>query len=76
MNTLGAPQPIETAPLDQVILTEVGMVCHVNQRDWGSPVTNGWYLCDTDGDIISCADDGMNVSRVYPKKWLPLPTFN
>lgn len=70
------PQPIETAPRDCVILTEVGMARYIDQRDWGSPVTNGWYLCDTDGDIITCADEGMRVSRIYPKRWMPVPSFD
>jgi len=68
-------RPIETAPKDEVILTEIGVVRFVDQKDWGSPVRNGWYLCDTSGDIISCADDGMAVSACDPKEWAPLPDF-
>lgn len=40
---------IDTAPKDgTVIITDEGTGCYVDQRHWGSPVTNGWYLCAFD----------------------------
>lgn len=66
--------PISTAPKDgTVILTNEGTGCYVDQRVWGSPVSNGWYLCYTGGYIVSCADDGMAASSMSPKFWMPLP---
>lgn len=66
-------QPIATAPKDKVILTDQGTACYVDQRGWGSPVTNGWYLCDTGDNIPTCADDGMSISAIEPKLWMPMP---
>lgn len=67
-------QPISTAPKDgTVILTDEGTGCYVDQRNWGSPVRNGWYLCTSQGDIPICADDGMSISEITPKLWIPLP---
>ena len=65
-------QPIASAPKDQVILTNEGTGKFVDQRGWGSPVTNGWYLCDLHGDIPSCAEDGMRVSAIEPKYWMDI----
>ena len=66
-------QPIKTAPRNRVILTNEGTATYVDQRGWGSPVTNGWYLCTTQGDIPSCAEDGMAISSITPTQWLDIP---
>jgi hypothetical protein len=67
-------KPISNAPTDgTVILTNRGTARYVDQRGWGSPVTNGWYLCTTDGDIPCCADDGMSISSISPEIWTDLP---
>ena len=66
--------PIDTAPKDgTVVLTDEGTSRYVDQRQWGSPVTNGWYLCTSGGDIPVCADEGMAVSAISPKVWTRLP---
>jgi hypothetical protein len=72
-NQFPAWQPIESAPKDRPILTNEGIAQFVDRRNWGSPVTNGWYLCSYYGDIIRCADDGMSVSYASPKVWMDLP---
>lgn len=59
-----------------VILTDEGTAKYVDQRDWGSPVTNGWYLCTLHGDIPYCADDGMRISGINPTLWMPIPEFD
>lgn len=75
-NTFKPPyQSMDNAPKDRVLLTDQGTSCYVDQRNWGSPVTTGWYLCDTSGDILSCADDGMSISRIYPKCWMDVPAW-
>lgn len=66
--------PIETAPQEEAILTDEGTGRYVNQINWGSPVANGWYLCTSQGEIPSCAEDGMRISSISPKKWMPLPS--
>lgn len=69
-------KPIAEAPQDEVILTNEGTACYVDPRSWGSPVTRGWYLCTTDENIPSCAEDGMSVSKIEPTHWMPLPRFD
>jgi hypothetical protein len=66
-------QDIANAPKDRVILTNEGTACFVEQRNWGSPVINGWYLCPIDGNILTCADDGMSISSIQPKRWMDIP---
>lgn len=69
-------QPINTAPMDgTVVLTDRGTACYVDQRQWGSPVTDGWYLCDSYGDIPSCAEDGMSISSIHPNAWQEMPEY-
>lgn len=68
------PQPIETAPRDgTVILSDCGCVTYLDQRNWGSPVPNGWAECSPCGDPDSCADDGIRMCS--PKLWMPLPEW-
>ena len=65
---------IESAPKDgEVVLTDEGSAKYVDRRRWGSPVTNGWYLCTSDGDIPTCADNGMEISSINPKMWMSMP---
>ncbi|MDU8351027.1 hypothetical protein RYA05_03855 [Pseudomonas syringae pv. actinidiae] len=66
-------QSMENAPKDRVILTNEGTSCYVDRRNWGSPVTNGWHLCFSCGNIPSCADEGMSVVSIQPTKWMELP---
>lgn len=67
---LPAVAHISTAPRDRVILTDCGLARYVDQRRWGSPVSDGWYACDAGGDIPSCADNGMSISEISPKRWM------
>lgn len=76
MNHQNTPQPIDTAPRDVVILTDQGMARYVDQKQRGSAESNGWYLCGINGHIVMCADIGMEVSRINPKQWMPVPAFN
>jgi hypothetical protein len=77
MSTFKAPyQSIDNAPKDRAILTDEGTAIYVDQRNWGSPVTNGWYLCTPQGDFATCADDGMSVSRIYPQCWMEIPSWH
>jgi hypothetical protein len=68
-------QSMDNAPKNRVILTDQGTVCYVDQRQWGSPVTSGWYLCSMDEDIPTCAEDRMSISRVYPSCWMDVPAW-
>ena len=69
-------QTIDSAPRDRVVLTNEGTGRYVDPRQWASPVDRGWYLCSTDGDIPTCADDGMAVAEIDPTHWMPLPVLN
>ncbi|MCK9569160.1 hypothetical protein M0R72_09480 [Candidatus Pacearchaeota archaeon] len=65
---------IVTAPRDgTVVLTDEGTARYVSRDHWASPVTEGWYLSDTSGNIPSCADNGMGVSSIEPTLWMSLP---
>ena len=66
-------QPIDTAPLDRVILTDRGTARYVDPRHFASPVKRGWYLCFACDHIPWCADDGMEISEMYPKYWMDIP---
>lgn len=67
-------QPIETAPRDgTVVFTNAGTAMFVEQSSWRSPVTDGWYLCTTDQEIPNCAEHAMEVSRISPTRWMPIP---
>lgn len=57
-------KPIDTAPLNIVVLTDVGT---------GIKVRNQWYLCDMSGNIPSCGDWGIEVSEINPAKWMEMP---
>lgn len=65
-------QDISTAPNDgTVILTNEGSAKFVKNK---SPKYTGWYLCDKQGDIPKCADEGYHISQIYPQLWMPFPT--
>ena len=68
-------QSIETAPKDMVILTDQGTGIYLDQRDYMYAVSTGWYLCTLHGDIASCADYGMCVSKIEPTLWQHVPTI-
>lgn len=64
-------EPIETAPRDgTVILTDCGTCAYVDQMNWGSPVSDGWWLCPI-GDQPRMTDSGPE----NPKWWIPIPTM-
>lgn len=66
-------QPINTAPKDgTVILTDEGTVCYVDQQHWGSPVTNGWYLCSPNSHPEQGNSD-YEIFPLSPKIWMPMP---
>jgi len=68
------PEPIETAPKDgTVVLTDCGFARFRNQRNWGSPIHNGWTECDPFGNIYECADNGAWLCN--PKFWEPVPDW-
>jgi hypothetical protein len=68
-------QPISTAPRDGIaILSDCGIVCYLNQKDWGSPVPDGkWALCYPGGNPLNDSDDGIETCE--PKFWAPLPDW-
>lgn len=68
-------KPIITAPKNRVILTNEGTACYVDQKNWGSPVTNGWYLCSAEGNIPTCADEGISISAIEPTVWMDIPAI-
>lgn len=68
--SLPAAADISTAPRDRVILTDCGLARYVDQRFFGSPVENGWYLCEPSGFIISGGEEGMGISMTDPKRWM------
>jgi hypothetical protein len=65
--------PIETAPQGPVILTDRGTARYIDQRGWASPVKNGWYLCEICDYIPECAEEGMSISSIDPKRWMEFP---
>lgn len=73
MNINVKRRPIVEAPKDgTVILSDVGTVCYVDQKHWGSPVNNGWYLCDPNEQPQMV--DG--VYSVSPRYWISIPDFS
>lgn len=53
-------RPIDSAPQDgTVILTNDGT------GRW----SNGWKLCDGDGNIPSCCEEGESISEISPTLW-------
>lgn len=66
----GIWRDINTAPKDgTVIITDEGTACFVNQRNWGSPVPTGWFLCAF-GCQPELSYDGQQ--PVNPSVWLEL----
>lgn len=69
-------QTIDSAPRDRVILTNEGTARYVDPSQWASPVDRGWYLCFSCGTIPTCADEGMDIAKIEPTHWMPLPEFS
>ena len=62
-------QPINTAPTDEtVVLTDLGTACYIKQSNPIRPGPEGWWLCDTDGNINP--EYGV---LLFPTYWLPIP---
>jgi hypothetical protein len=62
-------QAIDTAPKDgTVIITNEGSTCFIDNR----PLF-GWYLCDSDGYVPSCGNEGISISKLNPNKWMNFP---
>ncbi len=59
---------IKLAPRDGTpVVTDCGIACYVDQRNWGSPVPHGkWVLCDTSGDLLR-DEEGHHICE--PKTW-------
>ena len=65
-------KPISTAPMNgDVVLTELGTYCYVHQSGWGSPVVNGWYLCQIGCQPWLSGDE--EVQPQSPQWWMDLP---
>lgn len=65
--------PIVSAPTDgTVILTDCGTCCYIRQSDWGSPVTEGWWLCEI-GGYPSMGDANLPNFPNNPKWWMSIP---
>lgn len=65
---IGIWRSIDSAPKDgTVVVTNDGTSCYVDQRHWGSPVTNGWYLCPFDCQPDTSYDGAF---RLQPTTWL------
>lgn len=75
-STISNWKSINSAPKNKVILTNRGTARYIDQQEWASPVTNGWYNCDSEGEVFTCADDGMSISRIEPKYWMHIPLLD
>lgn len=65
-------KPINTAPTDgTAVLTDKGTACVHH----GRTTMPRWYLCDTDGNIPTCAEDGVSISRIHPTAWQEMPKY-
>ena len=60
-----APQPISTAPTNQVVLTNLGVAMKDSDGDW--------VICETDGHWIYDGYD--ELLRIRPTLWTPLPDW-
>jgi hypothetical protein len=61
-------KPILEAPLETVVVTDRGFaIC--TQLSWLDKIPD-WYLCDTSGNVASCANYGCYIARIYPTKWI------
>lgn len=60
----------------EAVLTDQGIAIKINQKNWTCPVTNGWHLCDVRGNIRMCAEGRSDISKIAPKRWVPLPEFS
>ena len=68
-------QPIDAAPEGVVVLTDEGTAIKTDPfclYGYGKPKIN-WYLCDSEGNIPRCADDGYDPARLAPRFWMPFP---
>lgn len=64
-------ESIDTAPKNgTVILSNEGTVRYMNNT-LHLRIDTGWYLCDIGGNIPKCADDGYDISRAFPTRWIP-----
>lgn len=69
-------QPISTAPLDRVVLTNEGCAIYLNHKVtayWC--VKPGWFACSPSGYIFEDADDGILGQRVSPTLWMEFPAL-
>lgn len=64
--------PIETAPRNETpILTDVGICLWANPKNWGSPIKEGWILCDYAGTLFEDIDK--TYCYCHPQFWMELP---
>lgn len=67
-------EPIDTAPKDgTVILTTEGTARYVDPKHWGSPITRGWHLCSSSGDIPNCEEE--DACLLSPGAWMTMPEY-
>lgn len=63
---MNEPQPIETAPVDTIVLTNVGIAIKPS-------AFTDWMSCDADGYILR--NETTDDICVSPTLWIPLPTW-
>jgi len=63
---MNSPQPIETAPLNKVILTDKGLAFKQTK-------TSYWLYCDVDGYILR--NETTDEIWISPTLWVPLPDW-
>lgn len=59
---------IDTAPKDgSIVLTGDGTATYVTGAN-----SEGWFLCNFNGGIPSCCEEGIEVARLHPVIWRDL----
>lgn len=68
------PQPIETAPRDRTILTNLGFAkIHKKSEYWYPGATEVWVESDPFGNVFNDSDYGM--TELNPTLWEPVPDW-
>ena len=69
-------QPIATAPLDRMVLTDCGCAIYQDHKDTAFWMCKpGWFTCTPEGNVYEDADDGIIGQRCDPTLWMEFPAL-